>query len=80
LRPTGVYVATANFLKTCQALSESQKSGEIKDQDVRKVMAEINLITFGLDLEAEILDIGNPGGYRYARSLLDTPGMEWNYD
>ncbi len=64
LRPTGIYIATAPFLDACRCLLRYNPSNEIKDRDVRRHLAEKGRFTHGVDLSTDVLDIGNPAGYR----------------
>lgn len=70
LRPTGIYIATPDFLEYGLELKEKGQAGEIKDRDVRRCLAEKVIPIHGLDLGAKVLDIGNPGGYWLACSLM----------
>lgn len=72
LRPTGIYVASAEFLQTCMELTEINRKGEIKDRDVMQLMKIKNRKLYGLDLSARVLDIGNPDGYGMACEYLST--------
>lgn len=66
LRPTGIYIATSYFLRACGDLMKTSNSGEIKDRDVRYRMYIVGYKTYGVDLDADVLDIGNYEGYSAA--------------
>lgn len=67
LRPTGIYIASPDFLGTCVKLVAERTNCEIKDLDVRQVLISEGLIIHALDLLLPIFDVGNPIGLMLAR-------------
>lgn len=63
LRPTGIYIATPHFMKSCKRLLQTSNTGEIKDRDARCDMVIRKNKIYGLNLNTKVLDIGNPEGY-----------------
>ena len=70
LRSTGIYVATPYFLQSCRELLQASMVGEIKDRDVRRHMLAKGHKTYGVDLSAKVMDVGNPSGYQGARQYF----------
>lgn len=71
LRPTGIYIATRRFLAACQDLLPRNRSGEVKDRDVRSHLVNHGHMIHGVNLSATVLDIGNPEGYQSSIDTLD---------
>lgn len=70
LRPTGVYIASRHFLAACGQLLASNRSGEVKDRDIRSFLAKQGHPVHAVDLGARVMDVGNPDGYQAANAML----------
>jgi len=73
LRPTGVYIATPFFIRSGIELLQDGNVHEIKDMDVRRLLALKGNEVHGINLNASVLDVGNPAGYQLAESILNLP-------
>jgi hypothetical protein len=47
------------------------RSGEVKDREVRNYLVNRGHVIHGVDLSANVLDIGNPEGYQSSIDTLD---------
>ncbi|QJT08643.1 NTP transferase domain-containing protein [Oceanidesulfovibrio marinus] len=73
LRTCGIYAATARWFEAIEsALSDGLPAAgtELTDGVVRRRMLDAGAVFAGLETGADVLDIGNPAGYRRAVSLL----------
>jgi len=71
LRPTGIYIASRRFLSACRRLLAAHPSVEVKDRDVRGLLAGQGHPIHAADLAADVIDIGNPDGYRAGIAFLE---------